>query len=102
MRELQLWDTSDAVAGTFQDIEELAATCRFRDCRHLQEPACAVLAAVAAGTLSAGRLESYHKLRNEQAHQSRLMDQRAQIDEKRRSKIAAKALQKRVSDNARD
>ena len=34
MRELQLWETGDAAAGTFADITALAAGCRFRDCAH--------------------------------------------------------------------
>ena len=97
MRELQLWD-SGTVSGTFSDIESLAGACRFRDCRHLKEPGCAVLAAVVAGDVSAGRLESYHKLQDEQAHQVRQLDQRAQIDEKRRSKSATKALNKRMKE----
>jgi ribosome biogenesis GTPase len=102
MRELQLWDTGDAAAATFSDIDEIAAACRFRDCRHLQEPGCAVRAAVAAGTLTSGRFESYHKLQDEQAHQARQLDQRAQIDEKRRAKAGAKALQKRLKEKDRE
>ena len=102
MRELQLWDTGDGMSGSFDDVDALAASCRFRDCRHLQEPGCAVRAAVAAGTLSSGRFESYHKLQAEQAHQSRQLDQRAQIDDKRRAKAGAKALQKRVKDKSGD
>lgn len=102
MRELQLWDTGEAIAGAFGDIETLAETCRFRDCRHQQEPGCAVRAAIAAGSLSAGRLDSYHKLQAEQAHQLQQLDHRAQIDEKRRAKAGAKALRKRAQDDNRD
>ncbi len=102
MRELQLWDTGDGTSGSFDDVDALAAACRFRDCRHLQEPGCAVRAAVDAGTLSSGRFESYHKLQAEQAHQSRQLDQRAQIDDKRRAKAGAKALQKRLKEKSGD
>ena len=98
MRELQLWDTGEAMSGTFADIEALAGACRFRDCRHRQEPGCAVRAAVGSGELSSARLGSYLKLQDEQAHQARQLDQRAQIDEKRRAKAASKALQKRIAD----
>jgi ribosome biogenesis GTPase len=101
MRELQLWDTGEALAGAFDDIEALAGACRFRDCRHQQEPGCAVRAAAAAGELPAGRLDSYHKLQDEQAHQARQLDQRAQIDEKRRTKAATRALQKRLNEKDR-
>lgn len=101
MRELQLWETGDAMAGAFGDIDALAASCRFRDCRHRQEPGCAVTAAVESGDVSAGRLESFQKLQDEQAHQARRMDQRAQIEEKRRWKTATKALRKRLEDKDR-
>jgi ribosome biogenesis GTPase len=98
MRELQLWDTGEAMAGTFGDIEALASACRFRDCRHQQEPGCAVRAAVGAGDLPPERLASYHKLEAEQQHQARQIDQRAQIDEKRRAKTTSKALRKRLNE----
>jgi ribosome biogenesis GTPase len=100
MRELQLWDAAESIPSAFADIDALAGACRFRDCRHQQEPGCAVRAAVAAGDLSAGRFGSYQKLQAEQAHQSKQLDRRAQMDEKRRTKAATKALQKRL--NQRD
>jgi ribosome biogenesis GTPase / thiamine phosphate phosphatase len=101
MRELQLWDSGEAVGGTFADIEERADGCRFRDCQHRTEPGCAVRAAVEAGEVSIIRLESFHKLLGEQAYQARQQDERAQIEEKRRGKIGAKALQKRIRDKGR-
>ena len=92
MRELQLWDGSDAVSETFDDIETLARGCRFTDCRHRGEPRCAVKAAIDAGTLAAARLESYLKLQDELAHVARQQDQRAQLEEKRRGRILGKAM----------
>ena len=44
------------------EIERLASQCRFADCRHLQEPDCAVRAAVAARQLSPRRYESFRRL----------------------------------------
>jgi ribosome biogenesis GTPase / thiamine phosphate phosphatase len=96
MRELQLWDTGDALSGTFADIEELAAACRFRDCRHREEPGCGVRAAIAAGTLADERLTSFHKLQDEQAHQARMQDQRAQIEQKRKWRVLTKAANKHI------
>jgi ribosome biogenesis GTPase len=98
MRELQLWDTGDAVAGTFSDIEALAEGCRFRDCQHRSEPGCAVRTALDAGELSEVRLASFHKLAAEQAYQTRQQDQRAQLDTKRRDRIGAKAARKIYKD----
>ena len=53
----------DAQTLGFADIAHFAPECRFADCRHLQEPQCAVRAAVAAGSLSARRYESFRRLR---------------------------------------
>jgi ribosome biogenesis GTPase len=77
MRELQLWGAGDAVCETFEDVEALAAACRFSDCRHRGEPGCAVKAAVAEGRFSASRLESYQKLQDELAALIRQQEERA-------------------------
>jgi ribosome biogenesis GTPase len=92
MRELQLWEPGEAIAGAFADVEALAEECRFRDCRHASEPGCAVLAAVAAGMLPDARLESFRKLQSEQAYQSRQQDERGRIETKRIGRIGAKAI----------
>lgn len=52
----------------FQDIAQLAARCKFRDCTHTCEPGCSVVAAVAAGTLSARRLDSCRRLKHESSY----------------------------------
>lgn len=46
----------------FVEIHERAADCRFSDCRHLEEPQCAVRGAVLALQISARRYESYRRL----------------------------------------
>lgn len=67
VRGLGLWDADEGIGAAFSDIEELASSCRFRDCTHANEPGCAVRAAVEAGELAASRLESYVRLREESA-----------------------------------
>ncbi len=63
MRELQLWDSGDAVGGTFADIDERAVRLPVsRLPTPAPSPACAVRAAVQAGEIPASRLESFHKL----------------------------------------
>jgi len=101
MRELQLWDAVEDMGGTFDDVERIANDCRFRDCRHRQEPGCAVRAAIDGRQLAPGRLESYHKLQDEQAYQLRQVDQRAQIEERRRWKALTKAANKRIKEKGR-
>ena len=66
MRELQLWDASEGIDQAFGEIAELAANCKFRDCKHMDEPGCAVRGAVESGELAAERLESFHKLGREE------------------------------------
>ncbi|WP_323769944.1 ribosome small subunit-dependent GTPase A [Antarctobacter sp.] len=68
MRELQLADAGEGIEAVFDDIEELALTCRFRNCAHEGEPGCAVRAAIAAGDLDADRLARWEKLRREDRH----------------------------------
>ncbi len=77
MRELQLWDAGDSVRETFDEIEALAPGCHFTDCRHRDEPRCAVKAAVAEGKVGAGRLESYLKVQEELATLARQQEERA-------------------------
>lgn len=64
LRELALAD-GDGLAETFDDLEAVARTCRFSDCRHDGEPGCSVGAAIAAGELSSERLTAYRKLERE-------------------------------------
>jgi len=66
LRELQPWDGA-GIDRAFADKDELAHCCRFSDCRHDGEPACAVRRAVETGRLAPERLENYRKLRREQA-----------------------------------
>lgn len=96
MRELQLWDAGGGVRQTFDDVEALAQECRFSDCRHRDEPRCAVKAAVETGRLEPDRLSSYLKLQDELAYLARQQDERAQIEEKRRAKVLGKALKQHL------
>lgn len=51
-----------AVAAGFREIEKASHDCRFANCRHLQEPGCAVKDAVENAAISARRYESYRRL----------------------------------------
>ncbi len=75
MRELQLVD-DEGLGAVFDDLAELAASCRFADCTHAHEPGCAVKQAVADGTLDPVRLEHYQKLQREAAAYERRHDER--------------------------
>jgi ribosome biogenesis GTPase len=70
VREVQLWSDAEGVDDAFEDIAELAAQCRFRDCSHEGEPGCAVR----DGGLDPMRLRSYHKLKREASFLERQTD----------------------------
>lgn len=65
IRELQIWEDDDGLETVFDDIEQLAESCRFSDCNHDSEPGCAVREAIEKGDLDADRLQSYQKLKRE-------------------------------------
>ena len=78
MRELRVADVEDALGSVFEDIEKLAMQCQFSDCKHMNEPGCAVLAAIEDGQLDRRRLDSYHKLlRENELATASLADKRA-------------------------
>ena len=74
IRELRVGVLDDGLKEAFADIEAIAESCRFRDCRHETEPGCAVLDAVDQGNLDPGRLASFRKLQAEAAHEARKAD----------------------------
>jgi ribosome biogenesis GTPase len=92
MRELQLWDAGQGLAGAFADIAALGERCRFRDCTHDREPGCAVRAAVDAGRLHPERLANYQRLARELTHARTQIDERALADRKRADRVQSKAL----------
>lgn len=99
MRELQLWEDDEGVQTTFDEIETLARNCRFRDCRHVDEPGCAVRKAVEEGVLQAERLTSLHKLQRELSWLDRREDPMADLAEKRRWKSIHKAAKRFMNES---
>ena len=78
MRELGLWDSMEGVKDTFEDLEELAGLCRFRDCTHTREPGCAIRTALGSGEADPDRVRNWLQLSNEADQTAR----RAQKQEK--------------------
>jgi ribosome biogenesis GTPase len=84
VRELGLWLQPEAVGAAFPEIAEAGRRCRFRDCRHENEPGCAVLEDVDRGVLDPARLASFLRLRREAEN----LDMRR--DESRRFEVRAR------------
>lgn len=80
MREFGLTiETDEAITSHHPLIEALAAHCKFQDCTHQHEPACAVVAAIEKGVLPSVVYQSYLKLYKEQQRYS------SSVAEKRRA-----------------
>lgn len=93
LRAVGLVGDPDAVDEVFADVAELAASCRFRNCAHQDEPGCAVMLAVAEGVLPDRRLASWRTMQREVAYQRRRGDARAEREE--RAKWRARSKQRR-------
>ena len=86
MRELQLWNDGVDLDSTFTDIANLAARCHYRDCRHVQEPRCAIREAIENGTLDGPRFENFCKLQRELAYLEAQQDPAAERERKERDR----------------
>lgn len=87
LRELQLWSAEGGIDAAFADVAQLAAQCRFHDCRHRDEPGCAV-----RDQIDPARLANYHKTQRELEFLARRQDVHARLAEKQRWKAVHKAM----------
>jgi ribosome biogenesis GTPase len=72
LRDIGLWGLDRLeVAGAFPEFAAFMGECRFDDCRHLEEPGCAVVRAVESGKVAKSRLESYRCLLHEAGEAAR-------------------------------
>jgi ribosome biogenesis GTPase len=83
LRGIGLVDAGEGIARTFADVDDLAAECRFADCRHTTEPGCAVLAAIDEGQLPLRRFESWQRLQREAAWMAARKDARVRAQRAR-------------------
>ena len=65
MREVQLSAHEEGISSQFPDVEELLLKCRFTNCKHANEPGCAIRGALANEALTEERWASYQKLEAE-------------------------------------
>ncbi|HUR68289.1 MAG TPA: ribosome small subunit-dependent GTPase A [Candidatus Thermoplasmatota archaeon] len=79
VRELGVWDAGEGVSEVFSDIEALAAGCKFSDCKHANEPGCAV-----RGQVAPERFAAWEKLKREAASAALRADARASREQARK------------------
>jgi ribosome biogenesis GTPase / thiamine phosphate phosphatase len=95
LRELQLWETDEGLDQAFVDVADLILQCRFADCGHRTEPGCAIKAALADGSLSAERWESYLKLQRELARLERKLDPKLRSEQRKKWAAITKSHRQR-------
>ena len=76
MRELQLSECASGVSELFEEIEALATSCRYNDCRHQSEDGCAVKSALERGDIDPRRFSNYQKLKAEQERNAETIAER--------------------------
>lgn len=92
MRELQLWAKQESIDRTFEEIAEIASTCRFRNCTHSGESGCAIANAIAEGVVSNDRWKSYCKLVAEVRRHEEMINPLAAAEKKKKVKAMHKNI----------
>ncbi len=65
VREFGLWHLeADKVTEAFVEFRPYLGGCKFRDCKHLDDPGCILREAVEKGNISKQRFENYHRIIN--------------------------------------
>jgi ribosome biogenesis GTPase len=101
MRELELLASEISLDMGFPEIAALSEQCRFADCRHQQEPGCAVQQALAESRISPDRWASYAKLQREARYHALEANVSAQRAEKQKWKAIHKANKRMYRERGR-
>lgn len=83
VRAVSLWSSGHGIERAFSDIFDLMDHCRFRDCKHDEEPGCAVRDAVDDGRLDPRRLDSMKRLVAEEAALEEEQKARLRVEDRR-------------------
>ena len=82
MREIGLLDSEVGIKNVFSEIHGLSKKCKFSNCTHINEPKCAVLAAINSGTLDKNKYENYIKLLKENEYNTMTKLEKREKDRK--------------------
>lgn len=82
MRELGVISNESGLGDTFNEIDELADQCKYKDCTHTVESGCAVLEAVESGEVSKERYTNFLKIYKESMYNEMSYVEKRQKDKK--------------------
>lgn len=87
MREVGITDNQRGMDFTFEEISSLSKDCKYKDCQHLSEDGCAVIAAVEHGDLSEATYQNFLKMEREKSHY-----ESTQVERRRKDKQFGKMV----------
>ena len=87
MREIGITDNQRGMDLTFDEISSLSEDCKYKDCQHLSENGCAVIAAVENGDLSEDTYQNFLKMEREKSHY-----ESTQVERRRKDKQFGKMV----------
>ncbi len=87
MRELGILGAGEGIDDSFAGVSGLASRCRFADCRHTNEPGCAIRMAIESGELNPEHYQSYLKLKAESA-----FNEMSYVDKRKKDKAFGKMV----------
>ncbi|MDQ7001279.1 MAG: ribosome small subunit-dependent GTPase A [Ghiorsea sp.] len=91
VRELAIAEVSEGIEESFEDILELALSCRFSNCGHSNEPDCAIIAAIENDELDIDHYDNYLKIQKESTHHKTTY-----IKERRKGKNASRLAESKT------
>jgi len=83
VRAVSLWSSGTGIERAFADVFSLSDSCRFRDCKHDEEPGCAIQAAITSGELDIRRVDSMKRLVAEEASLEEEQRARLKVEDRR-------------------
>lgn len=98
IRAIATWGASEGIDRVFEEIEAIAADCRFSDCGHQSEPGCAVREALASGAIDPARLERFRRVGRERDYQASKEDPTLAAARRAKWKQINRTMRKRASD----
>ena len=93
MRELGVISNESGLGDTFNEIDDLAFLCKYKDCTHTVEAGCAVLDAVHRGEISEERYNNYIKIYKES-----LYNEMSYVDKRQKDKKFGKFFHSTMKD----
>ena len=94
LRELCPAGDMESLDLAFEEIAEASSQCRFTDCRHMDEPGCAVLQQVSDGYIDQDRYENYIRLRGEMESLEMLRSERGRSEKRLKEKEISKLIKR--------